>query len=144
VLRFFTGSMLALAALASQAQQMEPGEWEFTNTMRSPMLPQPQTMTMKRCISSKEASDPTGWQPRPESGCKVTPKDRSGDSFSWDISCPKSGMNGSGTARLGGGTLEGETKMTMSGQGQTLEMTTKTKGRRVGPCKQTKDKKRGD
>ena len=60
MLRFWTGSMIAFAAFAAQAQQMEPGEWEFTNTMTSPMLPQPQTMTMKRCISSKEASDPAG------------------------------------------------------------------------------------
>ena len=133
--RIWIGSMVALAAFAAQAQQMEAGEWEFTNTMSSPMLPQPQTMTMKRCLTSKEVSDPAGWQPRPESDCKVTPKGRSGDSVSWDISCPKSGMNGSGTARLAGATVESETKMTMSGQGQSVQMTTKTKGRRVGPCK---------
>ena len=133
--RIWIGSMVALAALAAQAQQMEAGEWEFTNTMSSPMLPQPQTMTMKRCLTTKEVSDPAGWQPRPESDCKVTPKGRSGDSVSWDIACPKSGMNGSGTARLTGATVESETKMTMSGQGQSVQMTTKTKGRRVGPCK---------
>ena len=135
MLRMLTGSMIALAALAAHAQQMEPGEWEFTNTMSSPALPQPQTMTMKRCVTSKEAGDPAGWQPRPESDCKVTPKGRNGDQVSWEISCPKSGMNGSGTARLGKGTIESETKMTMSGQGQNFQMTTKTKGHRVGPCK---------
>ena len=135
MLRTLIGSMLALSATCTLAQQMEPGEWEFTNTMSSPMLPQPQTMTMRRCLTSKEVSDPAGWQPRPESDCKVTPKGKSGDSVSWDISCPKSGMNGSGTARLSGGTIDSETKMTMSGQGQNVEMTTKTKGRRVGPCR---------
>ena len=133
--RIWIGSMVALAAFAAQAQQMEAGEWEFTNTMSSPMLPQPQTMTMKRCLTAKEVSDPAGWQPRPESDCKVTPKGKSGDSVSWDISCPKAGMNGSGTARLSGATVESETKMTMTGQGQSVQMTTKTKGRRVGPCK---------
>ena len=133
--RIWIGSMVALAAFAAQAQQMEAGEWEFTNTMSSPMLPQPQTMTMKRCLTSKEVADPAGWQPRPESDCKVTPKGKSGDSVSWEISCPKAGMNGTGTARLAGATIEGETKMTMSGQGQNVEMTTRTKGRRVGPCK---------
>jgi len=135
VFRIWIGSMVALAAFAAQAQQMEAGEWEFTNTMSSPMLPQPQTMTMKRCLTSNEVADPPGWQPRPESDCKVTPKGKSGDSVSWDISCPKAGMNGAGTARLSGATIEGETKMMMSGQGQNVEMTTKTKGRRVGPCK---------
>ena len=135
MLRTFAASMLALAALAAHAQEMQPGEWEFTNTMSSPALPQPQTMTMKRCVTSKEAGDPAGWQPRPESDCKVTPKGRSGDTVSWDISCPKSGMNGSGTAKLGKGTVESETKMTMSGQGQNFQMTTKTRGRLLGPCK---------
>ena len=133
--RIWIGSMVALAAFAAQAQQMEAGEWEFTNTMSSPMLPQPQTMTMKRYLTSKEVADPAGWQPRPESDRKVSPKGKSGDSVSWDISCPKAGMNGTGSARLAGATIEGETKMTMSGQGQNVEMTTKTKGRRVGPCK---------
>ena len=135
MLRTLTASMLAFATLAAHAQQMEPGEWEFTNTMSSPALPQPQTMTIKQCVTSKMAGDPAGWQPRPESDCKVTPKGKSGDSVSWDISCPKAGMNGTGNARLAGATIEGETKMTMSGQGQSVEMTTKTKGRRVGPCK---------
>ena len=133
--RIWIGSMVALVAFAAQAQQMEAGEWEFTNTMSSPALPQPQTMTIKQCITSKMAGDPAGWQPRPESDCKVTPKGRSGDQVSWEIACPKSGMNGSGTARLGKGTVESETKMTMSGQGQNFQMTTKTKGRLVGPCK---------
>jgi len=115
MLRTLTASMLAFATLAAHAQQMEPGEWEFTNTMSSPALPQPQTMTIKQCVTSKMAGDPAGWQPRPESDCKVTPKGKSGDSVSWEISCPKSGMNGSGTAKLGKGTVESETRMTMSG-----------------------------
>ena len=135
MLRTLTASMLAFATLAANAQQMEPGEWEFTNTMSSPALPQPQTMTMKQCVTSKMAGDPAGWQPRPESDCTVTPKGKSGDSVSWEISCPKSGMKGSGTARLGKGTVESETKMTMSGQGQNFDMTTKTRGRLLGPCK---------
>ena len=133
--RILVGSWIALACMAAHAQKMEPGQWEFTNTMISDKLPKPQTMTMKRCLTSKEVSDPAGWQPRPESDCKVTPKGKSGDSVSWDIACPKAGMNGSGTARLAGATVESETKMTMSGQGQSVQMTTKTKGRRVGPCK---------
>jgi hypothetical protein len=135
MLRTLTASLLAFATLAAHAQQMEPGEWEFTNTMSSAALPQPQTMTIKQCVTSKMAGDPAGWQPRPESDCKVTPKGKSGESVSWEISCPKSGMKGSGTARLGKGTVESETKMTMSGQGQSFEMTTKTKGRLLGPCK---------
>jgi hypothetical protein len=135
MLRTLIGSMLALSATCALAQQMEPGEWEFTNTMNSPMLPQPQSMTMKKCITKDDVSDPARWQGKPETDCKMTPKGKSGDSFSWEMSCPKSGMRGTGMVRYGKGTVEGETKMSSSAQGQSFEMMTKMKGRRLGPCK---------
>ena len=135
MLKTLLGSILALAAGCALAQQMEPGEWEFTNTMTSPMLPQPQTMTMKRCITAGDVKDPTRWQGKPESDCTMTPKGKSGDSFSWEMSCPKSGMRGSGTVRYGQGTVESETKVVSSAKGQAFEMLTKMKGRRLGACK---------
>lgn len=131
MLRILIGPVIALAAFAAHAQQIDPGEWEFANTMTSPMFPQAQTMTIRRCITAKEAADPAGWQPRPETDCKVTPKGKSADSVSWELSCPKSGMTGTGTARLAKGAIESEMKM----RGQGIEMTTKTKGRLLGPCK---------
>jgi len=131
----FAIATLVLLAPAALAQQMEPGEWEFTNTMSAPGLPQAQTMTMRQCVKPEDAKDPARWQGKPESDCTMTPKGKTGDSHSWDLSCPKSGMKGSGTVRYGKGTVESETKMTMVQQGQTMEMVTKMKGRRIGPCK---------
>ena len=133
--RILIGSAIGLAAMAAHAQTMEPGEWEFTNTMSSPKLPKPQTMTMTRCITKDDVKDPARWQGKPESDCKVTPKGKSGDGFAWEMSCPKSGMQGSGTTRYGKGSVEGETKIVSSAKGQPFEMTTKMKGRRLGPCK---------
>jgi len=135
MLRTLIGSMLALSATCALAQQMEPGEWEFTNTMNSPSLPQPQTMTMKKCIAKGDASDPSRWQGKPEPDCKMTPKGKSGESYSWEMSCPKSGMRGTGTVRYGKGTVESETKLNSSAQGKSFEMLTRMKGRRLGPCK---------
>jgi len=135
MLRMLIGSIIALSATCALAQQMEPGEWEFTNTMSSPMLPQPQSMTMKKCITKDDVNDPTRWQGKPENDCKMTPKGKSGDSFSWEMSCPKSGMRGTGTVRYGKGSVESETKMSGSSQGQRFDMTTKMKGRRLGACK---------
>ena len=126
---------IALAASAAHAQKMEPGEWEFTNTMSSPKLPKPQTMTMKRCITKEDVTDPAHFQGKPEADCKVTPKGKKGDAYAWEMSCPKSGMKGSGTTRYGKNTVEGETKITASSKGQPFDMTTKMKGRRLGPCK---------
>ena len=133
--RILIGSAFALAALGAQAQRMEPGEWEFTNTMSSPKLPKPQTMTIKRCITKEDVTDPARWQGKPESDCKVTPTGKTGESYSWEMSCPKSGMRGAGTTRYGKGTVEGETQMSSSSKGQPFEMATKMNGRRLGPCK---------
>ena len=135
MLRLGMGCLIALACVAAHAQKMEPGQWEFTNTMTSPKLPKPQTMTMKRCITKEDVSDPSHFQGKPEADCKVTPKGKSGESYTWEMSCPKSGMKGSGTTRYGKSTVEGETKITASSKGQPFEMTTKMKGRRLGPCK---------
>ena len=132
------GSMIALASVAAHAQ-MQPGEWEFTNTMTSPKLPKPQTMTMTRCLTKEDVSDPAHFQGKPDADCKVTQKGKKGDRYAWEMSCPKSGMRGSGTTRYGKGTVEGETKISSpgkgKGKGEPFEMTTKINGRRLGPCK---------
>ena len=134
--RILIASTLALAALSAHAQpRMQPGQWEFTNTMTTPKAAKPQTAAIRQCITEKDVKNPALMQAKPGKDCKVTPKGKSGDVYSWEMECPKSGMKGSGTVRYGKGTLEGETKMTASSKGQPVEITTKMKGRRVGPCK---------
>jgi hypothetical protein len=129
-------SVLMLAMTAANAQQhMQPGLWEFANTMTTPNAPKPQTATIKRCITEKEVKNPALLQAKAGKDCKVTPKGKTGEAYAWQMECPKSGMKGSGTMRYGKDTVEGETKMTASSKGQPIEVTTKTKGRRLGPCK---------
>src|SRR5204863_498195 len=135
MLRTLTASMLALVTLAAHAQQMQPGEWEFTNTMSSPALPQPQTMTMTRCVTSQDGGDPAGCQARPDADCKVTPKGTRGERDAREMECPKEGMKGGGTTRYSKATIDGEAKITASSKGEPIEMATKMKGRRLGPCK---------
>ncbi len=134
--RILVVPILALAALSVHAQpRMEPGLWEFSNTMTTPKAQKPQVATVKQCVTEKDVKNPALMQGKPEKDCKVTPKGRSGDQYAWEMECPKSGMKGSGTVRYGKGTLEGETRMTASSKGQPVEITTKMKGRRLGPCK---------
>lgn len=136
MVRILIASILAVAALSVHAEQrMAPGLWEFTNTMTTPKAPKPQTATIKRCITEKEVKNPALLQGKADKDCKVTPKGKSGDAYAWEMECAKSGMKGSGTMRYGKGTVEGETKMTASSKGEPVEITTKMKGRRVGPCK---------
>ena len=135
MVRILIGSLIVLACAAAHAQKMEPGQWEFTNTVVSPKAPKPQTVTTKRCITKKDVTDPAHFQGKLQADCKVTPKGKTGDDYAWEMSCPKSGMKGSGTTRYGKDTVEGETKVSGSSKGQPFEVTTKMKGRRVGPCK---------
>ena len=127
---------LAAFALPAAAQTMEPGEWEFTSTMTSPMLPKPQSATITECVSREDARDPTRFTGRDQTqGCKVTPGNRTSDSYSWTISCPAQGMSGEGRIRFGRGTIDGELRMVVDAQGQKMEMTSRTSGRLTGPCR---------
>ena len=123
-------------AVPAAAQTMEPGEWQFTSTMTSPMLPKPQSSSVTRCVSKADAEDPTRFSAADQlPDCQVKPGNRTAGSYSWTMSCPKQGMQGAGQAKFGGATLESEMRMTMDAQGQKMEMFTKTSGRRLGPCK---------
>ena len=129
---------LLLIGLCSPAlaQQMEPGEWQFTTTMSSPMMPQPQVMNHSRCVT-KEDSDPSKWADKQQakSDCKVSPSKQSGGTYSWTVSCPSSGMQGTGTARVTSSTVESEMRMSGDMGGQKFEMLNKTTGKRIGACK---------
>ena len=119
------------------AQEMEPGEWQFTTTMTSPMMPKPQVMTHTRCVK-KGDTDPSklgGDHDKGKSDCKMTPGKMSGGNYSWEVTCPQSGMKGSGTARATGTTVESEMRMSGTQQGKKFEMNTKTSGKRLGACK---------
>lgn len=133
---FAASSVDAQTAARSAAQpRMQPGLWEFTNTMTTPKASKPQTATIKQCFTEKQVKNSALLQGKPDKDCKVTPKGKSGDVYAWEMECPKSGMKGSGTMRYGNGTVEGESKMTASSKGQPVEITTQVKGRRIGPCK---------
>ena len=120
------------------AQQMQPGEWEFTSTVTSPAFPGPQTATFANCVKQEDAADPSRWMGKKDykSDCTVTPGKKTADSYSWQISCPSSKTQGSGTVRFTGGTrMESDMLMTGEQRGRQFEMRTKMTGKRLGPCK---------
>ena len=129
--------MLAAAPAATLGQALEPGEWEFTATTSSPMLPQPQTMTTKQCVKKEDADNPERWMGRQaeKNDCKVTQGKKGTDTLTWEMDCPKSNMRGSGSARIAGGTMESEMQMSGDMQGRKFQLHTKMSGRRLGPCK---------
>ena len=129
---------LAAVSLPAAAQNMLPGEWEFTTTMTSPMLQQPQAGTVSRCVSKIEAEDPASFMGGDNAGgCDVTRGTSTPGSYSWSIACPKQGVNGTGKASYGPDKMESEIHMDVALQegGQQIRMTNRTLGRRLGPCK---------
>jgi hypothetical protein len=126
---------LAGAALAAAAQELEPGEWRFTSTVTSPALAKPQTVTVTQCVRKEDARDSSRWMGKPDGDCKVTPGTRTAETFTWEMSCAKSGMHGKGKVRYARGTIESQIQMSGGTQGRRIEMLTTLRGRRIGPCK---------
>jgi len=125
------------AAAAQQQQGMQPGEWELTTTVSSPMMPKPQTMTVKHCIKAEDLADPSRWMggTPPGSDCKLTPGERDARGATWQMACPSQGLEGKGRARFNAGMLDSEMQMSGMQDGKKFELSTRTRGRRLGPCR---------
>ena len=131
-------TLLFLLALAFAARaEIEAGEWEFSSTTTSRLLPGPQNASFKRCIRPEEAQNPDRWMAEPgqQGDCKLTPGKKTADTYSWTMECPHGNIRGAGSARLTRTTMEGETNMTGELQGQKFELRTKVTGKRLGPCR---------
>jgi hypothetical protein len=137
MLRRILPAILVLLFNPGFAAELEPGEWEFTSTSTSRLFSGPQTASFRRCIRQEEAANPDKWmsQPDPQGDCKLTPGAKTADTYTWSMECPKANMRGTGSARMSGATMEGETQMTGEVQGRKFELRTKVTGRRLGPCK---------
>jgi hypothetical protein len=121
---------------AAQQQGMEPGEWELTTTVSSPMMPKPQTATVKHCIKAEDLAEPSRWMggAPPGSDCQLTPLERDGKSARWEMACPSTGFKGHGRARFAAGMMDSEMNISGKQDGKKFEMQTRTRGRRIGPC----------
>ena len=136
MIRTLAFTLLAATSLGAAAQTMEPGEWELTTTITSPMMPQPQTATVKRCIKKEDLADSSRWMggKPPGSDCSLTPGTRDDRGATWEMACPSSGMKGRGRARYTAGMMDSEMEMSGMAEGKKFELRTKTRGRRIGPC----------
>lgn len=127
----------ASSTVFAQQQGMEAGEWELTTTVTSPMFPKPQTATVTHCVKAEDIADPSRWMggKPPGSDCKLTPLERDASGASWEMSCPSSGFKGRGRARFSPGMMDSEMQMSAMAEGKKFEMQTRTRGRRLGPCR---------
>ena len=130
----FAALALLFFAAGTAAQQVEPGEWDFVTDVTMPGLPRPQQAGMRTCLTRETARDPLRWSAHPlPSDCRVATLKLGPDAASWEMDCPQARMRGNGKARFGRGSLTAETQL---GGGASVDMRTKTQGRRLGPCAQ--------
>jgi hypothetical protein len=130
----FIAGALAFAPASTLAQQVEPGEWDFVTDVATPGLPRPQQAGIRTCLTRETARDPLRWSAHPlPSDCRVATMKLGPDAVSWEMDCPQSRLRGKGSAKLGRGSLSAETQL---GGGASVDMRTKTQGRRLGPCQQ--------
>jgi len=133
-MRWALVAALSLGSASAFGQQVEPGEWDFVTDVTMPGLPRPQQAGLRTCLTREGTRDPLRWSAhRLPSDCRVASMKLGPDSVSWEMDCPDSRMRGSGKARTADSSLTAETQL---GGGASVDMRTKTQGRRVGPCAQ--------
>ncbi|HEX5092383.1 MAG TPA: DUF3617 family protein [Burkholderiales bacterium] len=123
--------LLLFFATAAYAQRMEEGEWEFINEIAMPGLPRPQQSGYRTCLTRDQARDPMFWgrSATVPSDCKVTSVKLGPDYTAWEMDCPASNMRGAGRAQVSRNHMASELKLSGG-------VHTKTRGQRLGPCKE--------
>lgn len=136
---FWIVLLLLSGPLAAKADAIpvQPGLWEMTSTMNMPMMPQPNVSTRTECIAEEEISmeDVGGEDMGPECVFETTQADDS--TMHWSFTCPLEGggtSHGEWQATSHGDRITGNGKVSMSLQGQAMEMTVSWEGKRVGDC----------
>jgi len=122
--------LLAFAAASVHAEKMEEGEWEFVSEIDVPGLPRPQQSGYRDCLTREQARDPLYWgrSARVPADCRVTTVKLGPEYTSWELDCPTSNLRGAGRAQISRTGMSSELKLSGG-------VATKTRGRRLGPCK---------
>jgi len=124
--------MLALPAQADPAFQ--EGEWQITTQTEIPGMPfTPPAVTTRQCLTFKDripqGKDATG-------ECKVVNQSSSGNTMRWTMRCdsPDGSTEAKGEVTYSSKTMKGVSHITTSSRGETMQMTSRMKGRRIGSC----------
>ena len=115
---------------------VEPGLWEMSSTMNMPMLPQPRVTTTTECMKESEISmDDMGGEDM-DPNCQFEMAQVDENTMKWSFDCPVDGgtSHGEWEATSSGDSVTGNGVITMSFQGQTMEMTMSWQGKRIGDC----------
>ena len=127
--------LLSANAMAGESISIEPGMWEVTTKMTSPMSPQPRVHTNQECMQNAEIS-PQDLAPEDGGECTITSSEINGNSMNWAMQCNSPGgvTKGSGNFTSNGDSGHGGMKMHMTIEGQDFNMEMAWEGKRIGSC----------
>ena len=130
---------LALPALAASGP-MKAGKWQMiTETKMEGMDMKMAPMTMEHCVTPEEAEQSATRPPKQKNEtCKVAAYKIDGNVATWKVTCEKPDMTGEGKITYSADAFEQEMHMQMKSADQTMNMTVKTSGKRVGDCDEKK------
>jgi hypothetical protein len=136
---FLTGLATVLISATSSAAgvSIQPGMWEMTFAMTVPMMPQPQSKTVKECIEKDEIS-PESFNMEEDSPCQISDMSVEGETARWSINCPQEGgpvMEGQWEFTSNGDSISGSGTMSTEFSGQKMGFDMTWVGKRIGDCK---------
>lgn len=128
-------AFLLLGSAHAGDMQIKTGQWEFRSKTSMPTQGGPREHVNKQCL--KEATiTPETLMKDMQQDCQLFESTSAANSMSWKVSCSSGGgdMTGEGKVMGSGETLKGGMTMTMSFNGQTMNMDVSWDGKYIGPC----------
>ena len=125
-------ALLTPGSVADAASPMQPGMWEITARLEMAGMPT-QQQTVNDCIQNTQSPEeiiPT------QDDCTIETRGIAGNRLSWTMRCQQGTavMDGTGEMTMSATTYEAVMQMAVTEGGQTMRMTSRYSGRRVGDC----------
>lgn len=133
---FLVALVIASLAPLALAQEMKPGLWEISATMKMQGMEMPGGK-FTHCYTAKDIADGKQYKTDDKSKCTIANMKSAGGNISYDLSCVSEGSKMTGTVK---GTMSAtafafEQKLRMTPDQGMGEMHSLSKGRRIGDCK---------
>jgi hypothetical protein len=128
-------SMLVTAP-AARAIDMQEGLWEITTRMEMPGMPAGMgAHTVQHCYTKQDVQDPKEALPK-DDRCTIGDFRTQGTTTTWTMRCAGDAeMTGRGSMTYRGTSYAGTIDMQMKEGGQTMNVTQRIEGRRLGACR---------
>lgn len=134
--RMLVTFVLSLVAASVHAQEMKPGLWEITTTMKMQGMQMPGGK-FTHCYTAQDVAAGKQYKSDETSKCTISNMKTGGGNVSYDIVCATEGgkMTGSVKGNMSPTTYTFEQKMRMTPDQGMGEMHSTIQGRRLGDCK---------